>query len=43
MSILFSLPFMLPTLYMLQMMSPFGPSRGPFSPAVRDTFLSDLE
>jgi hypothetical protein len=40
---LFSLPFILPTLYMLQMMSPFGPSRGPLRPAVRDTFLSDRE
>jgi hypothetical protein len=38
---LFSLPFLLPTLYMLQMFS--GPSRGPLNSTVRDTFLSDLE
>jgi hypothetical protein len=38
---LFSLPFLLPTLYLLQMFS--GPARGPLSPAVRDTFLSDRE
>jgi hypothetical protein len=38
---LFSLPFLLPTLYLLQMFA--GPPRGPLSPTVRDTFLSDLE
>jgi hypothetical protein len=38
---LFSLPFLLPTLYLLQMFS--GPSCGPLSRAVRDTFLSDRE
>jgi hypothetical protein len=32
-------PFIPPTLSMLQMMSPFGPS----SPAARDTFLADLD
>ena len=41
MTTLFSLPFMLPTLYLLQMIS--GPSLGPSGTAVRDTFLSDLE
>lgn len=40
---LFSLPFILPSLYLLQMMSPLAPSRGPLGPAVRDTFLTDLE
>jgi hypothetical protein len=38
---LFSLPLLLPTLYLLQMLS--GPSRGPLSRSVRDTFQSDLE
>ena len=40
MSPLFSLPSLLPTLYMLQMISLCGPLP---SPAVRDTFLSDRE
>ena len=40
---LFSLPFLLPTVCMLQMMS--LPRTSPVSsiPAVRDTFVSDLE
>jgi hypothetical protein len=38
---LFSFPFMLLTLSMLQVFS--GPLLGPTGPAVRDTFLSDLE
>jgi hypothetical protein len=38
MTTLFSLPFMLPTLYLLQMFT--GPASGP---AVRDTFVSDRE
>jgi hypothetical protein len=36
---LFIPPFIPPTLSLLQMMSPFGPS----SPATRDTFLADLD
>jgi hypothetical protein len=40
---LFSLPFLLPTLSMLQMMSLCGPLPSPPSPAVRDSFLSDLD
>ncbi len=43
MALLFCLPLMMPTLYMLEMMSRFGPSRGPIRPFVRDTFQSDLE
>lgn len=39
----FRLPSILPSPYLLQMMSSFGPSRGPPGPAVRDTFLTDLE
>jgi hypothetical protein len=38
---LFSFPFMPLTLSLLQAFS--GPSLGPAGPAVRDTFLSDLE
>jgi len=37
------LPFMLPTLYTLQMVSLCVPWPGPSHPAVRDTFASDLE
>ena len=40
---LFSLPFLLPTLCMLQMMSLPRTSPGSSNPAVRDTFASDLE
>jgi hypothetical protein len=43
MTTLFTLPFMLPTLYTLQMMSLCGPLLGPSSPAVRDSYWSDLE
>jgi hypothetical protein len=41
MTTLFSLPFMLPTLYLLQMFS--VPSLGPSGSTVRDTFVSDRE
>jgi hypothetical protein len=40
---LFSLPFLLPTFCMLQMMSLPGMSPGSSIPAVRDTFAADLE
>jgi hypothetical protein len=40
---LFSLYFVLPTFYTLQMMSLGGPLHGPTRPAVRDTFHSDRE
>jgi len=40
---LFSLPFLLPTYCMLQMMSLPRTSRGSSNPAVRDTLASDLE
>jgi hypothetical protein len=40
---LFSLPFLLPTLCMLPMMSLPRTSPGSSLPAVRDTFASDLE
>ena len=40
---LFSLPFLLPTYCMLQMMSLPRPSPGSSNPAVRDTLASDLE
>ncbi len=43
MQTLFSLYFILPTLYTLQMMSLCGPLHGPPRPVVRDTFLSDRE
>jgi len=40
---LFSLPFLLPTFCMLQMMSLPRTSPGSSNPAARDTFASDLE
>ena len=40
---LFSLPFLLPTLCMLQMISLPRTSPGSSLPAVGDTFASDLE
>ena len=40
---LFSLPFLLPTFYTLQMMALCGLANGPSRPTGRDTFLSDLE
>ena len=40
---LLSLPFLLPSLYLLQLMSSLTPSRGPLGPPVRDTLLTDLE
>jgi hypothetical protein len=43
MSPLFSLPFLLPTLSMLQMMSLCAPLLGPPGGAVRDSFLSDRD
>jgi hypothetical protein len=36
-------PFMLPTLFMLNMVSPYSRSSGPPHPVVWDTFASDLE
>ena len=40
---MFSLPFLLPALCMLQLMSLPRTSPGTSNPAVRDTFASDLE
>ncbi len=40
---LFSLPFLLPTFYTLQMMALCSPAHSLSRPAGRDTFLSDLE
>ena len=40
---LFSLPFLLPALCMLQLISFSRTSLGTSNPAVRDTFASDLE
>jgi hypothetical protein len=39
MTTLFSLPFMLPTIYMIQMVSLFGSS----SPVAATNYLSDLD
>ena len=36
-------PFMLPTLFMLKMVSLYSRSSGPPHPVVWDTFASDLE
>jgi hypothetical protein len=43
MSPLFYLPYMLPVIFTLRMITLSAPTSGPSFPAVRDTFVTDLE
>jgi len=43
MSPLFYLPYMLPVIYTIRMITLSSPTSGQSFPAVRDTFVTDLE